>query len=138
MNVRRRDAEDAEIIEENELSGKVIGAAVEVHKHLGPGLLEGVYRDCLVHELKTRQLDVECEKSLPVRYKGLEFEAAYRADLVVEKTLIVELKAVDRLLAIHTAQLLSYLRMSGLKLGLLINFNTPKLVEGVKRVVNNF
>jgi GxxExxY protein len=125
-------------MEHNELSGKIIGAAVEVHKHLGPGLLEGVYRDCLVHELRMRQLKLEREINLPLRYKGIAFDTAYRADLVVEKSLIVELKAIDQLLPLHTAQLLSYLRMSGLKLGLLINFNATKLVDGVRRVVNNF
>jgi GxxExxY protein len=120
----------------NELSGTVIGAAVEVHKHLGPGLLEGVYRDCLAHELRTLNLAVKREVGLPVRYKGFEFESAYRADLIVEDALIVELKAVERLLPLHSAQLLSYLRMSDMKIGLLINFHTPKLVDGIKRIVN--
>ena len=120
-------------MEANELSGKVIGAAVEVHRHLGPGLLEGVYRDCLEYELRGQNLSVAREVGLPVRCKEIEFETAYRADLIVAGSLIVELKAIDKLMPIHTAQLLSYLRMSKIKIGLLINFNTAGLVDGVKR-----
>jgi len=119
------------------LSNVVIGAAIEVHKHLGPGLLEAVYRGCLAHELMERGISVEREVVMPVRYKGIEFSVGYRADLIVEKRIIVELKAVDSLQPIFTAQLLSYLRMSGLKLGLLVNFNVPKLADGIKRLVNN-
>jgi len=124
-------------MDENELSNVVIGAAIEVHKHLGPGLLEAVYRGCLAHELMERGISVEREVVMPVRYKGVEFSVGYRADLIVEKRIIVELKAVDSLQPIFTAQLLSYLRMSGLKLGLLVNFNVPKLADGIKRLVNN-
>ena len=124
-------------MDENELSNRVIGAAIEVHKHLGPGLLEAVYRDCLAHELAERGILVEREVVVPVRYKGIEFAAGYRADLIVEKRVIVELKAADSFQPIFTAQLLSYLRLSGLKLGLLINFNVAKLADGIKRVVNN-
>lgn len=124
-------------MDENELSNVVIGAAIEVHKHLGPGLLEAVYRGCLAHELMERGISVEREVVMPVRYKGIEFSVGYRADLIVEKRIIVELKAVDSLQPIFTAQLLSYLRMSGLKLGLLVNFNVPKLADGIKRLVNN-
>jgi GxxExxY protein len=124
-------------MDENELSNRVIGAAIEVHKHLGPGLLESVYRDCLSYELKTAGIRIEQEAVLPVRYKEFDIATGYRADLVVEKALIVELKAVDTLLPIFTAQLLSYLRLSGIKLGLLINFNVPRLADGIRRVVNN-
>ncbi len=124
-------------MDENELSNSVIGAAIEIHKHLGPGLLEAVYRDCLAYELAERGIFAEREVAMPVRYKGAEFAAGYRADLIVGKQVIVELKAVDGLQPIFTAQLLSYLRMSGLKLGLLINFNVAKLADGIKRVVNN-
>ncbi|OGI38463.1 MAG: GxxExxY protein [Candidatus Muproteobacteria bacterium RBG_16_64_10] len=123
-------------MDENDVSGHIIGAAVEVHKHLGPGLLEAIYRDCLTHELKLRGIKVEKEVALPVKYKNIEFPAGYRADLLVEESVMVELKAVDALSTIHTAQLLSYLRMSGLRLGLLINFNVSRLTDGVKRVVN--
>jgi GxxExxY protein len=124
-------------MDENDISNRVIGAAIEVHRHLGPGLLESVYRDCLAHELRAQGLVVEQEVILPVRYKGLELKAGYRADLLVQELMIVELKAVDVLLPIFTAQLLSYLRMAELKLGLLINFNSERLKDGVRRVVNN-
>ncbi len=121
---------------EDEISNIVIGAAIEVHRHIGPGLLEGIYRECLEYELGARGLQVRKEVVLPVRYKEKEFPAAYRADLIVEGKVIVELKAVDAMLPVHTAQLLSYLKMSGMKLGLLINFNVPHLRDGVKRIVN--
>jgi GxxExxY protein len=123
-------------MEENGLATDIIGAAIEVHKQLGPGLLESVYRDCMVYELKTREICVVREVSVPVRYKGIEFSAAYRADLVVADKVIVELKAVDILLPVHAAQLLSYLRISGKRLGLLINFNVSQLRDGIKRIVN--
>ncbi|OGI50485.1 MAG: GxxExxY protein [Candidatus Muproteobacteria bacterium RIFCSPHIGHO2_02_FULL_65_16] len=123
-------------MDENELSNEVIGAAIEVHKHLGPGLLESIYQTCLAHELTNRGFKVAREAVFPVRYKGLEFPAAYRADLVVQDKLILELKAVDVMLPVYAAQLLSYLRMSGLKLGLLINFNVSHLRDGIKRIVN--
>jgi len=123
-------------MDENALSNDVIGAAIEVHRQVGPGLLEAIYQECMAYELKVRGLKLAREVTLPVRYKGLEFPAAYRADLVVEDRLILELKAVDILLPVHAAQLLSYLRMSHLKLGLLINFNVARLKDGVKRIVN--
>jgi len=125
------------IMDENEVSNQVIGAAIEVHRHLGPGMLEAIYRDCLAHELCSRGLHAEKEVALPVRYKDLEFVGGYRADLFVQELVIVELKAVESLNPVFTAQLYSYLRMSGLKLGLLINFNTLQLKDGIKRVVNN-
>jgi GxxExxY protein len=124
-------------MDENEISNQIIGAAIEVHRHLGPGMLEAIYRDCLVHELRSRGLHTEKEVVFPVRYKDLELTGGYRADLVVQKLVIVELKAAESLAPIFTAQLLSYLKMSGLKLGLLINFNTLQLKDGIKRVVNN-
>jgi GxxExxY protein len=123
-------------MEENDLATKIIGAAIDVHRQLGPGLLESVYRDCMVYELKNRGLGIEREKTVPLRYKDLEFQAAYRADIIVDGKVIVELKAVDNLLPVHAAQLLSYLRLSGCKLGLLINFNVAQLRDGVKRVAN--
>jgi GxxExxY protein len=123
-------------MDENELSNVVIGAAIEVHRHVGPGLLESVYQECLAYELETQGLIVAREVPFAVRYKGIEFPAAYRADLLVEGKLILELKAVEILLPVYSAQLLSYLRMSRLKLGLLINFNVPQLKDGVKRIVN--
>ncbi len=123
-------------MDENEVATEVIGASIEVHRLLGPGLLESIYRDCLVHELKERGVGVEREVTMPVSYKGLEFPAAYRADLVVGNSVIVELKAVETVLPVHAAQLLSYLRISGKRLGLLINFNVRQLRDGIKRIVN--
>ena len=123
-------------MDENSLSNEVIGAAIEVHRQIGPGLLESIYQECLTYELKNRGIGVKQEVAIAVRYKGHEFPAAYRMDLLIEDKLVVELKAVDAMLPVYTAQLLSYLKMSGLKLGLLINFNVPQLRDGIKRVVN--
>lgn len=113
----------------------IIGCAIEVHRHLGPGLLESAYRECLTHELRSRDLMVEREVPLPVAYKQIRLEAGYRMDLVVERSVVVELKAVDTLLPVHQAQLLTYLRFSGKRIGLLINFNVPSLRLGIKRLV---
>ncbi len=124
-------------MDENELSNEVIGAAIDVHRQVGPGLLEAVYRDCLYLELKDRGISAEREVPLSLRYKAHEFHAAYRLDMLVEEKLVVELKAVEQLLPVHTAQVLSYLKLSGKKLGLLMNFNVPVLREGIRRVVNS-
>lgn len=121
----------------NDLSGKVIGASIEVHRHLGPGLLESAYQQCLVFELEQQGLKVATEVILPLTYKGLNLEHGYRIDLLVEGQLVVELKAVDKLMPINVAQILSYLKMGNYKLGLLINFNVPQLKQGVKRIINN-
>ncbi|MEP1088454.1 GxxExxY protein [Algoriphagus sp.] len=123
-------------MKEDEITSKIIGAAIEVHKQLGPGLLESAYEICLAHELKTQGLNVESQIVLPVVFMGVKLEAGYRLDLLVEKTVIVEIKAVEELANIHLAQTLTYLRLGGLRLGLLINFSVPKLVDGLKRVVN--
>jgi GxxExxY protein len=122
---------------EDEISNVVIGAAIEVHRVLGPGLLESVYQKCLVRELNLAGLSLREEVPLPVTYKELTFEAAFRLDLLVADKVIVELKAVEKIQPVHEAQLLSYLRLAGHKLGLLINFNVPVLRTGVRRVVNN-
>jgi GxxExxY protein len=122
---------------ENELSKTIIGCAIEVHKSLGPGLLESAYEECLFFELKQCGIRVEKQKSLPLIYKEIKLDAGYRIDLLVEDKLVVEIKSVDALNDIHTAQVLTYLKLSGCKLGLLINFNVLKLVDGVKRLVNN-
>ena len=119
----------------NELSSRIIKAAIEIHRELGPGLLESAYEVCLVHELTSRGLSVERQKSLPVRFRGLEIEAGYRLDLVVEDCIILELKAVDELSKVHYAQLLTYLKLSGHKLGFLINFNAVPLKNGIRRLV---
>ncbi len=119
----------------NWLSNQIIGAAIEVHKQLGPGLLESAYQTCHCHELELRNIPVETEVQLPVKYKGVELECGYRMDEVVEGLVVVELKSVERLEPIHEAQLLTYLRLSGIWLGLLINFNVPVLKNGIKRFV---
>ncbi len=118
------------------LTGQVIGAAMKVHTFLGPGLLEGAYEACLVHELRRRGVDVAAQVALPLWYEGVEIAVGYRIDLLVADVIVVELKAVSRLQPIHEAQLLSYLRLSGRKLGLLINFHEIRLKTGVRRLVN--
>ena len=120
------------------ISGAVIGAAIDVHRALGPGLLESAYEACLAYELTERDLRVERQKELPVRYKEVNLDVGYRLDLVVNGAVVVEIKAVERLAPIHQAQLLSYLKLSGLKLGLLINFNETVLKNGIRRLVNNY
>ena len=122
----------------NEISGKIIDCSIRVHTELGPGMLEGAYQTCLMHELIEAGFDVQSQLKLPIVYRGIELDAGYRIDLLVQGSVIIELKAIDRLLPVHEAQLLSYLRMSDLRLGLLINFNVKRLVDGVRRVVNNF
>ena len=122
---------------ENEISSKIIGAAIEVHKQLGPGLLESAYETCLYYELRQLNLDVKQQLALPVYYKEVKLDAGYRIDLLVEDKVIIELKSVDELADIHTAQLLTYLKLKNLKLGLLINFNSVRVIDGVKRIVNN-
>ncbi|MCE2962749.1 MAG: GxxExxY protein [Chitinophagales bacterium] len=122
---------------ENEISSKIIGAAIEVHKQLGPGLLESAYETCLYYELKQLNFDVKQQLALPVYYKEVKLDAGYRIDLLVEDKVIIELKSVDELADIHTAQLLTYLKLKDLKLGLLINFNSVRVIDGVKRIVNN-
>ena len=120
----------------NDLTGKVIGAAIEVHKFLGPGLLESTYEKCLCRELELRKFFLERQKELPVEYKGVKLDCGYRLDILVENRLIVELKACESLQPIHEAQLLTYLKLTGIKVGLLINFNVPVLKEGIRRLAN--
>ncbi|RKY64328.1 MAG: GxxExxY protein, partial [Candidatus Latescibacterota bacterium] len=122
----------------NWITENIIGAAIEVHRALGPGLLESAYEKCLAFELVQRGLKVEQQKPLPVVYRGVKLDCGYRLDLLVEEEVIVEVKAVDRLAPIHQAQLLSYLRLSGCKVGLLINFNVKVLKSGIRRIVNDF
>lgn len=134
--MHRRDAEDAENgPQENIVGEAVIGAAIEVHRQLGPGLLESAYESCLCRELELRGLSFERQQSVPVSYKGQSVECGYRLDLVVEGIVLAEIKAVEALLPIHQAQLLTYLRLTGLRLGLLLNFNVPVLTQGIRRVV---
>jgi len=123
---------------ENDISGKIIGCAIEVHKALGPGLLESAYEECLFYELMETGLKVERQKPLPVVYKEVKLEAGYRVDLLVEDKVVIELKSVEALNDVHTAQVLTYLKLSGCKLGLLMNFNVTKLVDGIKRYKNGY
>ena len=117
------------------LSKQVIGFAIDVHRELGPGLLETTYEKCLAHELKTHNIECVSQKVLPVEYKGLSLEHGYRVDLMVEGSLIVELKSVDSLQRIHEAQLLTYMKLAHIRTGLLINFNARLLKNGIKRLV---
>lgn len=116
-------------------SGEIIGAAITVHRELGPGLLESAYEACLAYELSRRGLNFERQKELPIRYGNVFVDCGYRIDLLVENSIIVELKSVEKLLPIHEAQILSYLKLSGHKIGLLINFNVEILKAGIKRRV---
>ncbi len=120
----------------NQLTSQVINAAIEVHKAPGPGLLESTYEECLCHELKLRGIPFERQKDLPVEYKGAKLDCGYRLDMVLAGQLVVELKACEVILPIHEAQLLTYLKLSGMKVGLLVNFNVPILKEGLKRISN--
>ena len=121
----------------NKITETIIGSAIAVHQELGPGLLEFAYEACLVYELLQRGLSIQQQKALPVNYRGVKVDCGYRIDLLVENNVIVELKAVERLEPIHEAQLLSYLKLSGYRVGLLINFNVKILKQGIKRLVNN-
>jgi len=120
------------------LTEKIIGAAIEVHKTLGPGLLESAYEGCLAHELSLANISFERQVLLPVAYKSLRLDCGYRLDFLVEKMVVLELKAMEGLQPIHEAQLLTYLRLGGWPIGLLINFNVPVLKKGIKRLVHNF
>lgn len=121
----------------NELSEKIIGAAIEVHRELGPGLLESTYEACLAHELNLQGIKAVRQKKQPIHYKGLEIDEAYRIDVIGEDQIILELKVVDELNDIHLAQILTYLKLSGCTLGYLMNFNVPLMKDGIRRVVNN-
>ena len=123
-------------MELNEISAKILDCAIKVHRAIGPGLLESTYEVCLAYELQKVGLKVETQVQLPIIYDGIEIEAGYRIDLLVEDKIIVELKSVEQLMPIHEAQLLTYLRLSKKKLGLLINFNVYLLKNGFKRIIN--
>ena len=122
---------------EDEIGKIVVNSAFQVHKALGPGLLESAYESCLRHDLILNNLKVEFQKGLPVIYKGLKMDVAYRLDLLIEDKVIIEIKAVERLNEIHMAQVLSYLKLSGLKLAFLMNFNVKLIKDGIKRLANN-
>jgi GxxExxY protein len=134
--VRRREAERVATPRDNDLlTEKIIGVAIEVHRQLGPGLLESAYEECLCFELKQAGIAFRRQVSLPVTYKSIQLDCGYRLDLLIENRLILELKTVERLLPIHEAQLLTYLKLSGLRTGLLLNFNSAVLKDGIRRLV---
>ncbi len=122
-------------MDRNEITERVIGAAIEVHRALGPGLLESAYEECLAHELALGGVTFDRQRPLPVEYKGVMLDCEYRLDLLVENTVVVEIKAVSEIEPVHEAQLLTYLRLGGWRVGLLINFNVPVLKNGIRRRV---
>ncbi len=122
-------------MEFDELSNRVIGCALEVHRNLGPGLLESTYEQCLAHELKISRIPFRLQHPLPVEYKGVKLDCGYRIDLLVDHSIIVELKSVEKIMPIHQAQLLTYMKLSGISIGLLMNFNVKYLKNGIKRMV---
>jgi len=124
------------IMSENELSTMIIGCAIEVHKQLGPGLLESAYKECLYYELKQAGLKVQKEKPMPIVYKEVKLDHGYRIDLLIEEKVVVEIKTVEAFSDVHTAQVLTYLRLGNYKLGLLLNFQTTVLKNGIKRLIN--
>jgi len=136
--MHHRDAENTEVAEKtiNGLTQKIIGAAIEVHRILGPGLLESAYEECLAHELSLVGLSFRRQQPLTVHFKGVRLECAYRLDFVIEDQVILELKAVEKLLPVHEAQLLTYLRLARMKWGLLFNFHVSVLKHGIRRMVN--
>ena len=122
----------------SDITDIIIGSAIRVHRELGPGLLESAYEPCLMYELVEEGLHIERQKSLPVIYKGVSLDCGYRLDLVVENKIILELKTVEKILPIHEAQILSYLKLSGYRLGFLINFHVDVLKNGIRRIVNQY
>ena len=121
---------------ENEISNKIIGCAIEVHRHLGPGLLESAYQECLFYELQLANLIVEREKPMPIIYKEVKLDHGYRMDLLVENKVVIEIKTAEFLTDVHTAQVLTYLKLGNYKLGLLLNFHVAVLKNGIKRIIN--
>jgi GxxExxY protein len=121
------------MLEASEITQAIIGAAIDVHRVLGPGLLESAYRECLCRELELKQLQFEKEKALPLEYKGLRLEQGYRVDILVFNRVVIEVKAVEVVLPVHEAQLMTYMRLGGWRVGLLINFNVPVLKDGIRR-----
>jgi GxxExxY protein len=124
------------MLQDESLTEAILGAAIDVHRELGPGLLESAYEECLCFELSQRQIPFVRQASLPVAYKGLRLDCSYRLDIVVDNRVLIELKSIESVLPIHKAQLLTYLKLSGLKVGLLLNFNVAVLKNGILRLVN--
>jgi GxxExxY protein len=130
-----RDRADTRNLDNDRLTERVIGFAIEVHRQLGPGLLESAYEECLCYELQQDGLAFRRQVPLPVIYKAIRLDCGYRIDLVIEETVILELKTVERLIPVHEAQLLTYLKLSGMRIGLLLNFNSATLKDGIRRMV---
>lgn len=120
-----------------EIASEIVDAAIKVHKALGPGLLESAYQQCLIYELKKRGLKVDSEVAMPVMYDGMKIDAGYRMDIVVDGLIVIENKTVEKIMPIHQAQLLTYLKLSGMNLGFLLNWNVSIMKDGIKRIVNN-
>jgi GxxExxY protein len=138
-NPRTEKARSAESVRDlNGITQGIIAAAIEVHRHLGPGLLESAYQECLCYELSQMGLSFSREVHLPVTYKGIQLDCSYRIDLLVEDEVVVELKSVEQVLPVHSAQLLTYMKASRKQIGLLINFNVPALKNGIKRMVHDY
>ena len=135
MNETQRHRDTEKSYFDSDLTETIIGCAIEVHRALGPGLLESVYEECLCYELQQKDLNFERQKILPLSYKEVRLEAGYRLDLVVEGKVIVEIKCVEKLMPVHEAQIMTYLRLTKIKTGLLINFFTPVLKDGIRRIV---
>jgi len=131
----RAQSTQRKVIEDDPFTRKIIGLAIEVHRHLGPGLLESTYQNCLAHEFQVNGIDFVSEAALPVHYKGCDLDCGYRIDLLVENRLIIELKSVEKVNPIHKAQILTYMKLSAISTGLLINFNVKRLVDGIERFV---
>jgi GxxExxY protein len=129
---------DAEAPRKDGLTESIIGACIEVHRVLGPGLLESAYEECLCHELVLQGMRYERQRNVPLEYKGMKLDCGYRLDLVVEEKVILEIKSIESLLPVHDAQLLTYLKLTGLTVGLLVNFHVPVLKSGIRRLVNNY
>lgn len=131
------DARNTERQQLEEIASSVVDAALKVHSALGPGLLEDVYEKCLAMELQKRGYSVERQVTVPVEYEGAVFETGYRLDLLIDESFVVEVKAVEKMMPVHLAQILTYLRLGKMKIGLLLNFNVPRMRDGIRRVVND-
>ncbi len=123
------------MLHHEDLTEKLIASAIEVHRHLGPGLLESAYEECSCHQLRLQDVSVERQKPLPLAYKGIKLDCGYRMDVVANQKAVVEIKCVDKILPVHEAQLLTYLKLSGLKVGLIINFHSRFIKDGIRRLV---
>jgi GxxExxY protein len=137
MQIRAQSHRDSERIYFDEaLTQKIIACAIEVHRHFGPGLLESAYEECLCHELSLQGIPFERQRHLPLEYKGIQLDCGYRMDILVDNKVVVELKCVEKILPVHEAQMLTYLKLSKIKVGLIINFYTAVLKNGIKRIVS--